>query len=196
MLDVRFKSVPANGPTASHVSATLALVREHDLRPADIGHVRIRCAVRESRHTTAPPKKYPRNAESADHSAFYANAHAIVWRSFGPESIEPWRFTDPTVLDLIERISVEADPQLASYQSLSRITTRDGRVLERRVDAPPGLGPTPFTDEQLAAKMTEMADRHMSAAQSRRLIDSCWNLDRQPDMRALTRDMTLGHSAA
>jgi len=191
MLDVRFKSTPANGPTASHVQATLALVREHDLKPADVERVHIRCALRESRHTTAPPKKYPRNAESADHSAFYANAHAIVFRSFGPESIEPWRFEDPAVLDLIERITVEGDPTLASYQAVSRIFTRDGRTLERRIEAPHGVGPTPLSDAELVAKMSEMADRHMPPAQRRRIVDFCWRLDEQRDITPLMAAMTL-----
>src|SRR5206468_1318609 len=124
MLDVRFKAFPANGPTASHISATLALVKEHDLRPEDVESLTIRCSMRESMHTTAPAKKYPRNAESADHSLFYANAFAIKERRFGPESTDPKCFTDPTTLSLIERIFVQGDPALSQYEAISRIVTR------------------------------------------------------------------------
>ena len=98
-------SLPANATTHGHVFATLAIVKEQDLKPEDIAAVHISAPIRESRHTTTPAKKYPRNAESADHSAFYANALAIKERAFGPDSIEPEKFTDPVVLDLIEKIT-------------------------------------------------------------------------------------------
>ena len=105
ILDVKFKAMPANATTHGHVFATLAIVKEQDLKPEDIAAVHISAPIRESRHTTTPAKKYPRNAESADHSAFYANALAIKERAFGPDSIEPEKFTDPVVLDLIEKIT-------------------------------------------------------------------------------------------
>ena len=187
ILDVRFKAFPANGPTASHISATLALVLEHDLRPDDVASLTIRCAMRESMHTTAPAKKYPRNAESADHSLFYANALAIKERRFGPDSIDPAKFVDPTVLALIERISVQGDPALTQYEAVSRIVTRDGRVLEHKVDAPRGLGPVGLSDAELEAKFTEMVAPCMSGAALRRLIDLCWNVDRLADLGELVR---------
>ena len=69
----------------------------------------------ESRHTTALPQKYPRNAESADHSAFYLNAIAIKDRAITPASYAPEKFTDPVILDLIERITVDYDPDLPEW---------------------------------------------------------------------------------
>jgi hypothetical protein len=42
------------------------LVVEHDLKPEDIAAVRISGGAREHRHTSALPKKYPRNAETAE----------------------------------------------------------------------------------------------------------------------------------
>jgi len=41
------------------------------------------------------PKKYPRNAETADHSAFYANAIAIKEQAFGPDSFQAEKFYGP-----------------------------------------------------------------------------------------------------
>ena len=129
ILHTRHKALCANANSHGHIFATLAIVKEHDLKPEDIAVVRIKAGLRESRHTTTPAKKYPRNAESADHSAFYANAIAIKERAFGPESIKPEKFTDPVVLDLIEKIAVEADSSMPThgYQGISEITTKDGR---------------------------------------------------------------------
>ncbi len=44
-----------------------------------------------------------------------ANAIAIKERVVGPESVEPTKFNNPVVLDLIEKITVEADPTMPEY---------------------------------------------------------------------------------
>ena len=84
-----------------------------------IASVRIKACEREAKHTTTASKKYPRNAESADHSSYYQNAHAIKYRSFGVDAMNPDRFEDPEILDLIEKITVETDPEMphAIYRS-------------------------------------------------------------------------------
>jgi 2-methylcitrate dehydratase len=188
ILKTRFKPVCANGTTIPHILATLAVVKEHDLKVEDVKSVRITAGPREARHTTSLAKKYPRNGETADHSAFYANAIAIKERAFGPESFKPENFTDPTVLDLIERITVEADPNMEffSYSGVSEITTKDGRKLQKRIDGIPHL-----SDEDLEKKFREMALKHMSREQTGELIDTVWNVESLMDMSQLTRLMTF-----
>jgi len=185
---VRFKPLCANGTTIPHVLATLAVVKEHDLKAEDIQAVRIITCPRESRHTTSLAKKYPRNGETADHSAFYANAIAIKERNFGPESFKPEKFTDPAVLDLIEKITVEADPNMPflCYYGVSEITTKDGRKLQKCVDGIPYL-----SDEDLEKKFSEMALKHMSEEQTWKLIDTIWNVEGLTDMNQLTKLMTF-----
>lgn len=190
IMKVKFKAMPTNATTAGHVAATLGIVIEHDLKPADIAAVNIRASMREARHTTTPAKKYPRNAESADHSAHYANALAIKERAFGIESIRPDKFTDPVILDLIEKITVEADPALGAFQGISEILTTDGRRFQKRVDIPHGLG-DPLTDKELEAKFSEMAAARIGSAQTRQLIDACWNLESLGDLGQLTSLMTM-----
>jgi 2-methylcitrate dehydratase len=177
---VRHKSLAANITTQGHLMATLMIVKEHDLKPDDIAAVRIKTGLRESKHTTTFSKKYPRNAESADHSAFYANAAAIIDRSFGHESIEPAKFTDPVVLDLIEKITVEADPGLPEFgtHGISEITTKDGRKFQKRVDVPHGIGDDPLSDEELEEKFAKMASDYYAQPKVRELIETIWNVDK------------------
>ena len=168
-------------------------VKEQDLKPEDIASVRIKAGLRECRHTTTTVKKYPRNAESADHSAFYANAIAIKERSFGPESIMPEKFTDPIVLDLIEKITVEPDPTMPErgYQGISEITTKDGRRFQKRVDTPHGFGDDPLSDGELEDKFREMAAKYMGEKQIKEIFSSVWNVERLDDMRKLTALMVF-----
>ena len=83
--DTRYKRLCANGSTQGYLHALINLVTENDLKPSDIASVKIGASAREARHTTAIAKKYPRNAETGDHSAFYASAFAIKERHFGPD---------------------------------------------------------------------------------------------------------------
>ena len=192
ILETRFKSLALNGTTHGHVLATLGIVVDEDLHPDDIAAVRIRAPVREVRRTTAPPKKYPRNAESADHSAHFANAIAIRDRAISAASVEPRNFTDPVVLDLIERITVEPDPALGYYQGASEIVTRDGRRFERQVSEPHGFGDSPLSDREIEDKVRGLAAGLVEPQQIERLIETCWGLDRLDDLSRLTRLLVIG----
>lgn len=187
MSDVRFKSVPANGTTAAHVLATLQLARDNHLKPEDVAAVTIRTSMRESRHTTAPAKKYLRNLESAGHSAHFANAMAIKEHRFGPDSIRMENITDPVVLDLIDKIAVEGDPGYGQFNGSSEILTTDGRTLHQRIDTPRGMGNEPLTDAELESKFQYMASKHFTGEQVQHLIETCWNVDKLGDMGELTR---------
>ena len=193
ILNVRHKYIAANVTTHGHIMATMAIVKENDLKPEDIAAVHVRTTLRESKHTTTFSKKYPRNAESADHSAFYGNAIAIVDRSFGHDSIRPEKFTDPVVLDLIEKITVEADPSFPEFgpQAISEIITKDGRRFEKRVDVPHGTGNDPLTDEELEEKFSKMAADYYDQPKIRELLDLIWNMDKEENLDRLTQLMTF-----
>jgi len=193
ILQTRHKCLCANATSHGHIFATLSIVKEHDLKPEDIAAVRIKAGLREWCHTTIPAKKYPRNAETADHSACYANAIAIKERAFGPESIEPEKFTDPVVLDLIERITVELDPSMPEQdcQGISEITTKDGRWFQKRVDTPHGFGDDPLTDEELEDKFKQMAVKYMGEQQIQEIFDAVWNIENLSDISELTALMVF-----
>jgi 2-methylcitrate dehydratase len=198
ILNVRHKCLCCNATTIAHVLATLAIVRENDLRPADIRAVRIGTVQREWLHTATLAKKYPYNGETADHSAFYANAVAIKERHFGPDSFKPEKFDDPVVLDLIEKITVEYDPSLPTYNmnnmprmapGKSEIITKDGRRFQKHIEMPHGFGDDPLTDKELEQKFSEMAVKHMPERQIKNIFDTVWNLEKLKDLNELTRLM-------
>jgi 2-methylcitrate dehydratase len=189
ILKVRHKSLPANGSSQGHLHATLALVIENDLKPEDIASVHIKASRREAKHTVTASKKYARNAESADHSAFYQNAHAIKYRSFGTEAMNPERFTDPVILDLIEKITVEGDTEMpySCLQGISEITTKDGRKFRKHVVHPHGTGTDPLTDKELEEKFRELATKYMGEKQTKQICDMVWDLEKVNDMGKLMK---------
>ena len=179
ILHNNYKPLCTNFTTQAHIQATIALVKEHDIKPEEVESVTIRACRRETEHTTYAAKKYPRNGESADHSTYYGNALAIVERDFGPDSFKEEKFTDPVVLELIERITVEIDenePHL-SLAGTSIITTKDGRVLEKHIDTPKGFMGNPLSDQELEAKFRAMAIKKMPSEQVDKLVEAIWNCD-------------------
>jgi 2-methylcitrate dehydratase len=193
ILSVMHKSIPGNSNSHGHILSTLAIVQEHDLRPEDIKSVHIKTGLREFLHTTTFSKKYPRTVENADHSAFYANAIAIKERAFGPHSFVPENFTDPVVLDLIEKITVEPDPTMPQegYQGSSEIIMKDGRRFQKRVDVPEGFGDRPLSDQAMEDKFKEMAAKYMDQQRTEKLLKTIWNVDGLHDMRELTSLMVF-----
>jgi 2-methylcitrate dehydratase len=175
MRETRHKRLCANGSTQGHVLATIDIVVENDLKPSDIESVLIRAGAREARHTTALPKRYPRNAETGDHSAYYANAFAIKYRNFGPESANPIHFTDPEIVDLIERISVVNDPELPARgrEGISEIRTRDGRILKKRLNALVEA----MSDSELESKFFEMALVEMDRSRAQEIVETIWSFE-------------------
>ena len=121
IMDVIFKPLCASLGIIGSVTATLAVVIENDIKYDDIEKVQIKLGLHNVYHHTTAAKKYPRNAESADHSAYYANAIAIKERKFGPDLFEVRYFTDPVVLDLIDRMTVEVDPDIPSWDIAAKI---------------------------------------------------------------------------
>jgi 2-methylcitrate dehydratase len=193
ILHTRHKSLCANSNTQGHIYATLGIVKENDLKPEDIASVVIKAGLRESRHTVTFSKKYPRNGESADHSAFYANAIAIKERHFGPEAFKPEKYSDPVVLDLIEKMTVLHEPSIPDdgIAGISEITTKDGRRFHKRVEVPHGLGDDPFSDEELEAKFFDMATKYMRKDQAQKLRDTVWGVEKLDDIHKLTELMVF-----
>lgn len=187
--DTRYKRLCANGSTQGYLHATINLVTEHDLKPSDIASVKIGASAREARHTTAIAKKYPRNAETADHSAFYATAFAIKERHFGPDSSDPRHFSDPTILALIEKIDVRHDPELPARGrgGISEITTTDGRTFRMYCDALVDY----LSDKELEDKFRDMAQKYMSPSQIQQAFDVIWTIDRAADMREVAKFMSF-----
>jgi len=193
MLDVRYKDMCCNANSMGHVMATLQNVIENDIHYEDVEAIKVVTGMHESRHTTSLWKKYPLNAETADHSAFFTNAVAIKERRYDVQSMHSDHFTDPDIIALIDKMQVIGDPALPEYGfvGISEITVKDGRTFIKRVEKPHGFGDDPHTDRELEQKFRSMACRYFSDAHIDRLIDMVWNVETLPTMEPLVQMMIL-----
>jgi 2-methylcitrate dehydratase len=193
ILNTKHKSIAVQSTTQGHVLATLGIVLEHDLKPDEIASIRIKQGARDFRHTACLEKKYPINAETGDHSTFFTNAIAIKERSLYPDSFLPEKYTDPVVVELIEKITAEVDPSLPPFgcAGISEIITKDGRKFEKRVDIPHGFGDDPLSDDELEDKFTKMASKYMDQERIQKIIETVYGVDKLGDIGELTKLMVF-----
>jgi 2-methylcitrate dehydratase len=161
--------------------------------------VRLRLSKRTVNHNGDPAKKYPRNKETADHSAYFITALGIMLKGkLIPTSFTPESYDDPQIRQLSDRVTLEHGPEFDQVLTGATVTirTKDGRVLQKRVDFPRGNPENRMSDGELRDKFVECAGARMDAAQIDRIIDTCMTLERLGDVGELMGQLALTGLAA
>ena len=126
------------------------------------------------------------------HCAQYILPVAAVRGGVGPDAIfQDLRETDPRIAALGRRVAVIADegeleagfPRL--YDTVVRLTTRDGRDLERRNAIARGYPQTPLSDAEVDAKFTALSATVASAERVAALKDCLDGLAEAPGVGEL-----------
>ena len=188
LLRARMKYFPTESTNQGHLFATGSLVREHDLKPRDIQSVRLRLSKRTVEHNGDPAKKYPRNKETADHSAYFITALGIIQRGvLTPSSFTPKAYDDPIIRELSDRVTLEHGPEFDQVLTGATVTiqTRDGRTLSKCVNYPRGNPENRMSDGELRDKFIECAAGRISSRQVDDVIQTCMNLDDLDDIGEL-----------
>ena len=194
LMGARTKFYPTESTNQGHLAATSLLVNEHDLTPDDIEDVTLRMSKRTCEHNGDPAKKYPRNKETADHSAYFMTALGIVTRgNVTPSSFNDAAYADPVINMLIEKVKLEHGPEYDPIPPAAQVTvrTKDGRTLVKRVDHPKGNAENRMSDDDLRQKFIACADDRMPLEQIDRVVETCLNLEKLDDIGALMPHLVL-----
>src|SRR5271169_4276811 len=186
------KAFPTEALTHTPISATLALVKENDLKPDDVAKVHIRTTARGADILSDPSKYDPHTKETADHSLPYVIAAAIAERQVTPLQFTMEKITDPTIRAQLNKIVVVADPQIekvfpALQRVVATIQTSDGREFSKQLDYPKGDPRNPLTDKEVEEKFETLAGPVMTHAAQRKAIDGIWSLEKQPRVTELMK---------
>lgn len=184
------KAFPTEALTHTPISAVLSLVKDNDLRPADIAKVQIRTTARGADILSDPSKYDPRTKETADHSLPYVVAAAIADRQVTPLQFTPAKINDGNIRAQLNKIIVVADAEIekvfpALQRVVVKITTTDGREFEKQLDFPKGDPRNPLSDAEIEEKFTALADPVMSKSAQAVVKDAVWNLEKVPSISAL-----------
>jgi 2-methylcitrate dehydratase PrpD len=84
-------------------------------------------------------------------------------------------------------VAAVVDPAIKPAQVDMTITLKDGRTLHKFIEHAVGSAEVPMTDQQLEAKFLDLADAVLPAAQARKLMDTCWNVEQLPGAAAIAK---------
>jgi 2-methylcitrate dehydratase len=186
------KAYPTEALTHTPISATLDLVREHDLKPDDVREIRIRSLARAADILSDPSKYDPRTKETADHSLPYVIAAAVADRQVSPLQFMDTKIMDPVIRAQLNKVKVVADPEIEQvFPELQRaivtIRTTEGKEYTKQIDYPKGDPRNPLTDREIEEKFDALAEGVLSPDRGRKVKDAVWALDELGSITDLMR---------
>lgn len=179
ILDLYFKPFCACRWAQPAVAGALQIVREHSLPLDAIESIRIETF----RNAAALSRVHPTNTEQAQYNFSYPVAVALADGRVSPEQVLPPRIFDPKLLELMDSIRVEVNPQFEAAfprKTISQvhIRTRDGRELtsgpvEPRWEPPDTLP----SDAELEEKFQSIVGPLLGEEETGRLSGRIWNIE-------------------
>jgi 2-methylcitrate dehydratase PrpD len=123
-------------------------------------------------------KKAPMTGADGKYSVYYGAAVAVVTGAAGEKQFSDKLARDPVIVALRDRVSAVIDKSIQEDQARIAVTLKDGRRLEKFIEHVISSVQNPMSDTQLEAKFLDQADGVIPAAQARKLVAQCWNLEK------------------
>jgi 2-methylcitrate dehydratase PrpD len=164
------------------IDACLRLRADHHLTPDGIDRIDLRVHPLVLELTG---KHAPQTGLEGKFSVYFAAAVAIAAGAAGVKQFTDAWVHQPEVVALSERVFTTVDPSIGEAQARAVITLKDGRRVETFVEHAVGSVERPMSDGDLDAKVRDLCDGVLPAAQTRRLIELCRNIEVEPDARVI-----------
>jgi 2-methylcitrate dehydratase len=137
-----------------------------------------------------PEKWHPQTRETADHSFPYCVAVALLDGTVTLRSFEEKRMDDPILQALMHKVRVVQQPEfIGRYPSAMptrlTVTTTSGKEYVSQREYPLGHPRHAMSDREVEEKFSLLTAGRLGPAQTRKIIDVIWNLDRAKDMSVL-----------
>ncbi len=199
ILNTWIKKYAAGGNMQGLLEATLNIVKEHNLRAEDVAEVKIKTTALAYRILCNPQtRRYPENTYTADHSAYYCTAVAILDRAVGPDQFSDEKVRDPRIRELAKRISIGPDPKLDEVSSFGgsgpaivQIITKNGQNYTCEVLRPKGHPMNAATEADVEEKFRSMAGKFMGGEQMAKIVDTVSNLETLDDIGGLVKLLVI-----
>lgn len=184
------KSFPIEALMHSPVSATLEIIKSHDLSPEDVQEIRIDSIARAADILSDPAKYDPQSKESADHSLPYCIAAAVTDRMVTPKQFKDDRLWDTRLRAQMAKVKVVANAEFerafpARQCTRVTITTTDKRSFSAERDFPKGDPRDPMSIDDLDDKFNALAEPVLSAERRKKLKAAIFGLEGCEDVGEL-----------
>jgi len=182
ILECSMKAFPCEALTHTHISATLKVVTEHDIKPDDIEEVTVTTIARAVDILFDAEKYQPTSRETADHSLPYCVAAAIVDRKITTDQFTDARIKDPQIQGVLPKIKGEASEEFEEMfpkkqPSKVEIRLKNGQEFSAQLDFPKGDPREPMSERDLDNKFKSLSSDLLSENRQKEIKDAIWNLE-------------------
>ena len=183
-----FKAFPTEALTHQPITATLEVMGENGINLPEVKEVLVETTKRGVDILSDENKYHPKTKETADHSLPYCIAVAVAKGNVLPSDFEEKALQDESVIELIPKIKVVANPEIDSIfpnvkRAIVTITTKDGRAFKKQEDFARGQPERPLSGQELIAKFHANAQAALSKRQREKLVQATLNIDRYDNVR-------------
>jgi 2-methylcitrate dehydratase PrpD len=175
------KKYSVGAPIMAPVDAMLMLMEKHKFSEMDVEHIAV--------HLPESGAKTVNNRKMPDINVQHILAITLLDKSLSFASSHSYeRMSDPAVLQLKNRISLHAAPELSTpdverFQGIVEVTTKDGSKLREHVKYVSGNPKKPMTMEEIERKGSELLSAVLGADRAKEVIDRVMNLEKVGNMR-------------
>ena len=166
------------------IDAAIQLRNENNLKPEMVESVAMRVHPLVLELTG---KKTPQRGLEGKFSVFHSVAIAIIDGTAGEHQYSDQAVRDVKTTTLRDKVNAAIDPAIKPDQVDMTITLKDGSRMHKFIEHAIGSIAAPMTDKQLEAKFTSLAGEILPVAQTRALMDACWNIERLPSTASIIK---------
>ena len=191
---ISIKPFPCGSLTHPAMWEFLTLVKQHDVKPADVDRIDLGG---NSRMISTLLHHRPQDGLQAKFSMEFAIAVLLLERKAGLAQFQTAVVQRPDVQEWIRRVNYYVDPEaeaagFARMTSIIKIHLKNGTVLTGRADMAKGSPSNPMSFEEAADKFSECADfAQWPRAKAATIIEAVKSLERAPDMAQLATALTV-----
>jgi 2-methylcitrate dehydratase PrpD len=97
------------------------------------------------------------------------------------------RVNDPAIVAMRNKVSIVVDESLPKDAATVTMRLSDGRSPTRTISHNKGTPDRPMTDDEIEAKFMGLATDRLGDDDARRVVEMCWNLEREGDVGAIVK---------
>ena len=189
---ISIKPYPSGSLSHPAQDLILDLVRDHDLRAADIAGIEVGA---NSNVPNALIYPAPKTALEGKFSIPFCMAIAVLERRVGIAQFQDRKVRDKKVIELMKRVTLYVDDELErlgydQVRSRVRVKLKSGRVIEGRYDVARGHPEKPLNWPEIGDKFRDCAALVLPAKNAEDVVELTARVERlkslSPLMRALT----------
>jgi len=187
---VSIKPHPSGSLTHPGMAVMLGLIREHDIKPANVKRVAV-----GTNHNmpNALIHHRPKNELQAKFSMEFCMAILLLERRGGLEQFTDNVVNRPDVQAMIQKVnfSVHPEAEAAGFDKMTTIIEVEldgGKVVRGQADFGKGSPANPMTDAELTEKFSQCAAwGGLNDKTAKAVIDLVWRIEDLPDVNELTK---------